>query len=141
MAPVVLGDRITKLGGSLLLRKATVEDSGKYVCLVNNSSGHEKAEVELIVRENFHISVTPAVHIVDVGKPAVFQCKISGKPVNFVTWQKDHEQLPHANSRVHFVSRDVLEIQQVQRQDKGFYQCFVYNDRDCAQGTAELRLG
>ncbi|XP_076325900.1 cell adhesion molecule Dscam1-like [Tachypleus tridentatus] len=141
MTPVIFGNRISNLGGSLLLRKVTVEDSGKYVCLVNNSSGHEKAEVELIIRENLHINVTPAIHTVNVGGTAIFQCKISGKPVTFIKWQKNHQQLPHANNRVRFLSRDVLEIRHVQREDKGYYQCFVYNDQDCAQGTAELRLG
>ncbi|XP_022255012.1 Down syndrome cell adhesion molecule-like protein Dscam2 [Limulus polyphemus] len=141
MTPIVFGGRLGKIGGSLLLRKATVEDSGKYVCLVNNSNGQEKAEVDLTVREALHVSVVPVVHTVDVGKSVVFQCNISGKPVNFVTWRKDHQQLSRANSRIHLVSRDVLEVRQVRREDKGLYQCVVYNDKDCAQGTAELKLG
>ncbi|XP_076348173.1 cell adhesion molecule Dscam1-like [Tachypleus tridentatus] len=141
MTPIIFGGRLGKIGGSLLLRKATVEDSGKYVCLVNNSNGQEKAEIDLTVRETLHVRVVPVVHTVDVGKSVVFQCNISGRPVNFVTWKKDHQQLSRANSRVHLVSRDVLEVRHVRREDKGLYQCIAYNDKDCAQGAAELKLG
>ncbi|XP_022240089.1 Down syndrome cell adhesion molecule-like protein Dscam2 isoform X2 [Limulus polyphemus] len=139
--PVVYDARLVKIGGSLLLRKVTPEDSGKYVCLVKNNNGQDKTEINLTVRENLHVSVVPVVHTVDVGKSAVFQCNVSGQPVTFLTWKKDHEHLTHINRRVHFVSETVLEIRHVQRQDKGLYQCFVCNDKDCAQGTAELKLG
>lgn len=35
----------------------------------------------------------------------------------------------------------VLRIDTVGREDKGMYQCFVRNDQESAQGTAELKLG
>ena len=28
----------------------------------------------------------------------------------------------------------------MRREDRGMYQCFVYNDQDGAQGTAELKI-
>ncbi len=36
---------------------------------------------------------------------------------------------------------NVLRIEQVRREDKGMYQCFVRNDQESAQASAELKLG
>lgn len=35
----------------------------------------------------------------------------------------------------------VIRIDAVRREDKGSFQCFVRNDQDSAQSTAELKLG
>jgi hypothetical protein len=36
---VHLDDRVKKVGGTLIIKEAKVEDSGKYLCMVNNSVG------------------------------------------------------------------------------------------------------
>lgn len=48
-APVELGERIKQVGGTLIIREAKVEDSGKYLCVVNNSVGGESVETVLTV--------------------------------------------------------------------------------------------
>ncbi|GIY12227.1 down syndrome cell adhesion molecule homolog [Caerostris darwini] len=61
--PIVPSQRVFLMGGTLVFRRAIVMDSGKYVCLVNNSVGQERIETELIVvvTENTHSQyfVTP----------------------------------------------------------------------------------
>jgi hypothetical protein len=37
------------VGGTLIIREALVEDSGKYLCMVNNSVGGESVETVLTV--------------------------------------------------------------------------------------------
>lgn len=37
--PVVLNDRVKQVSGTLIIKEAKVEDSGKYLCVVNNSVG------------------------------------------------------------------------------------------------------
>lgn len=44
-----LGERIKQVGGTLIIREAKVEDSGKYLCVVNNSVGGESVETVLTV--------------------------------------------------------------------------------------------
>lgn len=56
-----------------------------------------------------------------------------------VSWKKDQRQIVVSN-RVQLLSRDVLHISALRREDRGMYQCFVYNDIDGAQGTAELKI-
>lgn len=34
-----------------------------------------------------------------------------------------------------------MKITSITKEDKGMYQCFVKNEHDSTQGTAELRLG
>ena len=38
-------------------------------------------------------------------------------------------------------SDPILKIESVKKDDRGMYQCFVRNDQESAQATAELRLG
>ena len=46
---VKLDDRVKQVGGTLIIKEAKVEDSGKYLCMVNNSVGGESVETVLTV--------------------------------------------------------------------------------------------
>lgn len=46
---VTLDDRVKQVSGTLIIREAKVEDSGKYLCVVNNSVGGESVETVLTV--------------------------------------------------------------------------------------------
>lgn len=45
-----------QLGGTLIIREAKVEDSGKYLCVVSNSVGEESVETVLTVTGMFLLS-------------------------------------------------------------------------------------
>ena len=49
---VHLDDRVKQVGGTLIIKEAKVEDSGKYLCMVNNSVGGESVETVLTVTGN-----------------------------------------------------------------------------------------
>ncbi|XP_050693603.1 cell adhesion molecule Dscam2-like isoform X50 [Eriocheir sinensis] len=132
-ASVELGERIKQVGGTLIIREAKVEDSGKYLCVVNNSVGGESVETVLTVTAPLSAQVEPKVQTVEFGRPATFTCTYRGNPVKSVSWLKDGVLLEHKEA--------VLRINSVGREDKGMYQCFVRNDQESAQATAELKLG
>ncbi|KAK4311637.1 hypothetical protein Pmani_016876 [Petrolisthes manimaculis] len=132
-APVELGDRVKQVGGTLIIREAKVDDSGKYLCVVNNSVGGESVETVLTVTAPLSAQVEPNVQTVEFGRPATFSCTYRGNPVKSVTWLKDGTALNHKEA--------VLRIDSVGREDKGMYQCFIRNDQESAQATAELKLG
>lgn len=46
---MTLDDRIKQVSGTLIIREAKVDDSGKYLCVVNNSVGGESVETVLTV--------------------------------------------------------------------------------------------
>ena len=50
---VHLDDRVKQVGGTLIIKEAKVEDSGKYLCMVNNSVGGESVETVLTVTGNW----------------------------------------------------------------------------------------
>nr|XP_045611137.1 Down syndrome cell adhesion molecule-like protein Dscam2 isoform X3 [Procambarus clarkii] len=132
-SPVELGDRVKQVGGTLIIREAKVDDSGKYLCVVNNSVGGESVETVLTVTAPLSAQVEPNVQTVEFGRPATFTCTYKGNPVKSVAWLKDGVPINHKEA--------VLRIDTVSREDKGMYQCFVRNDQESAQATAELKLG
>ncbi|XP_050305228.1 cell adhesion molecule Dscam2 isoform X48 [Anthonomus grandis grandis] len=130
---VTLNDRVKQVAGTLIIREAKVEDSGKYLCVVNNSVGGESVETVLTVTAPLKASIEPKVQTVDFGRPAVFTCKFEGNPIKTVSWMKDGSKIDHTDA--------VLRIEAVRKEDKGMYQCFIRNDQESAEATAELKLG
>lgn len=54
---VILDDRIKQVSGTLIIREAKVDDSGKYLCVVNNSVGGESVETVLTVTGKFILNL------------------------------------------------------------------------------------
>ncbi|XP_050081299.1 cell adhesion molecule Dscam2 isoform X49 [Anopheles maculipalpis] len=130
---VVLDERVKQVSGTLIIKDAVVDDSGKYLCVVNNSVGGESVETVLTVTAPLAAKIEPRTQTVDFGRPAVFTCKFSGNPIKTVSWMKDGKSLGHSDA--------VLRIESVKKEDKGMYQCFIRNDQESAQASAELKLG
>nr|XP_042900815.1 Down syndrome cell adhesion molecule-like protein Dscam2 [Parasteatoda tepidariorum] len=141
LLPVYQDPRMAQLSGSLIIRQVTLEDSGKYVCLISNSAGEERTDILLIVTAHLTAHIQPQQQTIDVGRSARFNCSFTGHPVSGVTWMKDGNPLYEDGVRIHLSSRLILSIASVQREDSGMYQCFVFNDIESSQGTAQLLLG
>ena len=54
---VHLDDRVKQVGGTLIIKEAKVDDSGKYLCMVNNSVGGESVETVLTVTGKAHFII------------------------------------------------------------------------------------
>ncbi|CAL8103483.1 unnamed protein product [Orchesella dallaii] len=140
--------------GAILLSQVRSEDSGSYVCRVNNSISAETVRVKLSVYVPLRVQVSPTSQVVDVGRSASFRCLLSGSPINSIEWFKDGKRLSGAallpsssgsgssNSPRYIISpRDTLMISSVHPDDSGMYQCFASNDLYSAQDSSQLRLG
>ncbi|KAG5890613.1 hypothetical protein JTB14_005123 [Gonioctena quinquepunctata] len=130
---VILNDRVKQVAGTLIIREAKVEDSGKYLCVVNNSVGGESVETVLTVTAPLKAKIDPPVQTIDFGRPAVFTCKFEGNPIKTISWLKDGNPIDHTDA--------IMRIEAVRKEDKGMYQCFIRNDQESAEATAELKLG
>lgn len=130
---VVLNDRVKQVSGTLIIKDAAIEDSGKYLCVVNNSVGGESVETVLTVTAPLSAKIDPPTQTVDFGRPAVFTCHFSGNPIKTVSWMKDGKSIGHTDA--------ILRIESVKKEDKGMYQCFIRNDQESAEASAELKLG
>ncbi|XP_031772523.1 Down syndrome cell adhesion molecule-like protein Dscam2 isoform X3 [Apis florea] len=131
--PVQLNERVRQVSGTLIIREARVEDSGKYLCIVNNSVGGESVETVLTVTAPLGAEIDPSTQTIDFGRSAIFTCNVRGNPIKTISWLKDGKPLG--------LEEAVLRIESVKKEDKGMYQCFVRNDQESAQATAELKLG
>uniref|UniRef100_T1JCZ7 Down syndrome cell adhesion molecule-like protein Dscam2 n=1 Tax=Strigamia maritima TaxID=126957 RepID=T1JCZ7_STRMM len=131
--------RIRPAGGNLLLDNVRPSDSATYVCFVNNTVGSEKIDTILTVIAPLSASIQPHQQVVDLGKPASFQCITSGYPISSVKWLKNGQDV--SGERTSTLSRDVLRVNGAAREDRGMYQCVVSNSYESVQASMELRLG
>lgn len=86
------------------------------------------------------VLIEPADQVVDAGHTALFNCTTYGHPINTIAWFKNGKLLVESK-RVYVESSTMLVVKDVGRADHGMYQCFIGNDRDSAQGAAQLSLG
>lgn len=118
-----------------------LEDSGKYLCFVNNSAGEETIQISLTVTSPVNVHLQPQVQTVDVDKNAEFQCIVSGFPADKVLWMHNGKPLTNDNRVEIFPDPPRLLLKKIQKEDQGMYQCFVANEWEQVQSTAELQLG
>ncbi|XP_054712942.1 LOW QUALITY PROTEIN: cell adhesion molecule DSCAM-like [Uloborus diversus] len=137
--PIHEDGRIWINQGTLNIKKVQLNDGGKYQCIVRNSIGERRIETVLVVTAALTVNMKPARQVLNIGQEATFNCNVTGYPIHTIVWKKDQRQLTPSN-RVRLLSRDVLHITSVRRDDRGMYQCFVLNDIDGAQGSAELKI-
>ncbi|KAL1417709.1 hypothetical protein MTO96_026612 [Rhipicephalus appendiculatus] len=140
--PIRNNGRIEAKSDTLLIRHSSISDSGRYLCVANNSLASEPFTVTLNVLAPLSAVVQPDWQTVDLGGTATFNCIPSGNPVSTMVWIKDGKALRPGDIGVQ-VSSDgrSLVVQPVSREDAGIYQCLVRNERDSAQGAARLKLG
>ncbi|XP_066996259.2 cell adhesion molecule Dscam2 [Anabrus simplex] len=125
-------------GGLLILPRARPSDSGRYVCVASNSAGSARLEITLLVSAPLSARVLPVLLTAALGEPAEFICTATGHPITSISWLKDGQPLSGVRAGL---SGEVLPLSSISKDDQGMYQCFVKNENDMAQGTAELRLG
>lgn len=77
----------------LILQELLVEDSGIYVCIMNNTAGAERIEVNLTVRSSLDTLVTPSQQTIDLNQAAIFTCTVTGYPKQHVYWIKNGQTL------------------------------------------------
>lgn len=49
LVPLVISNQMILVNGSLFIERSRPQDSGKYICIVNNSVGEVRVETELTV--------------------------------------------------------------------------------------------
>nr|XP_042903239.1 Down syndrome cell adhesion molecule-like protein Dscam2 isoform X1 [Parasteatoda tepidariorum] len=139
LSPVKEDGRVWLVKGTLNFRKVLRTDAGKYQCIVRNSIGERRIETSLIISAPLQVSLLLPNALLNTGQEATFTCNVSGYPVHTIAWMKDQKIIVPTN-RIQLVSREVLLITSLRRDDRGMYQCFAYNDNDSAQGTVELKI-
>lgn len=132
--------RVSVLDGTLRFTAVHESDAGQYFCTSANSEGTETLELHLAVTAPLTVHIQPARQTIDLGKSTELLCTISGFPRATISWLKDGQPL-RTGSRVRLLNKDHIKITAVSKEDRGMYQCFVRNEHDAVQATAEMKLG
>ncbi|KAG5834023.1 hypothetical protein ANANG_G00282220 [Anguilla anguilla] len=116
---------------NLIISGVTSEDSGQYICKAKNSIGEtyaaatlkvegEAQEKELREENRPRFLIKPLSTRVGRGEDAVFSCKLWGKPLPEVAWEKDGKRLNEIFESTHF---------SVSYQDGGWFQLKIFKTR------------
>lgn len=81
-APVKLSDRKLLAGGSLLLKSVTADDTGVYVCRINNSIWSKAIHVTLTIPHSLMVHINPQHLLVDSGSSVALRCVTSAPQVS-----------------------------------------------------------
>ena len=123
---------ITSSNEIVVINHADVNHQGKWLCSANNSVGEERISIRVYVIEPLQINIEPAKLIVDIGKPATFNCTVRGNPINYpLVWYKNGKLLVNdvygglsmnnkiKKKKVISFHHNLLNIKSVSREDAG----------------------
>uniref|UniRef100_A0A1B6D7W5 Ig-like domain-containing protein n=2 Tax=Clastoptera arizonana TaxID=38151 RepID=A0A1B6D7W5_9HEMI len=145
---------------TLLIIETIPEDSGQYECVAINSAGEARCEAECLVQApagKVAPKQTPASpteqaptviqkltdQTMKEGQPVTFKCKIAGKPVPQVTWQKGDKVIKpskYFQMLKEGAETYVLRISEVFPEDEGTYKCVATNPGGKVLLSANLRV-
>uniref|UniRef100_A0A671MPU9 Basement membrane-specific heparan sulfate proteoglycan core protein-like n=1 Tax=Sinocyclocheilus anshuiensis TaxID=1608454 RepID=A0A671MPU9_9TELE len=117
---------------------ARPEDSGTYVCTVQNNQGTTETRVEVFVEGGPQVPTVPRASVrepmivVVEGSTATLHCDAHGFPKPTITWSKERSSLPWR----HKIVDNSLVLPNVGRQDSGQYVCNATNH----MGTSEVTI-
>ncbi|CAG7728367.1 unnamed protein product, partial [Allacma fusca] len=91
-------------GSHLLnIHRASLSDSGIYVCIASNPFGEIRRDFAIQVTSPLSLHVSPQRQEVNSGSDVVFNCSVAGHPVNEVRWLKDGKRLFPTSDRIRLV--------------------------------------
>uniref|UniRef100_A0A3Q1B6M5 Hemicentin-1 n=1 Tax=Amphiprion ocellaris TaxID=80972 RepID=A0A3Q1B6M5_AMPOC len=121
--------------GSLQISKASLSDSGTYICVAQNPAGTALGKTKLRVQVPPVISSETQKYVAPVDSSVTLQCQADGSPPPSVTWHKDGQQL-RESVRQRVLSSGSLQMAFIQPSDAGRYTCTAAN----VAGTVSLEM-
>ncbi|XP_061680955.1 hemicentin-1 isoform X2 [Syngnathoides biaculeatus] len=121
--------------GSLQITKASVSNSGTYICVAQNPAGTALGKTKLRVHVPPLITSETQEYLAPVDSSVTLQCHSDGVPPPSVTWHKDGQPLEES-IRQRVLGSGSLQIAFVQPGDTGRFTCTAAN----AAGTTSLEM-
>ncbi|XP_076007425.1 hemicentin-1 [Genypterus blacodes] len=121
--------------GSLQISKASVSDSGAYMCVAQNPAGTALGKTKLRVQVPPVISSGTRSYLAPVDSSVTLECQADGFPSPSVRWHKDGQPMSES-VRQRVLSSGSLQIAFIQPSHTGRYTCTAAN----AAGTVSLEM-
>ncbi|XP_040022318.2 neural cell adhesion molecule 1 isoform X1 [Gasterosteus aculeatus] len=117
--------KVDETSSTLVIKKATMQDAGKYVCVCIFDSGHtDEVATQLFVYEGPSFGSTQIHHEFLEGTRGVMPCLVTGQPAVDVHWLKDKKDISSdAGQRVRRLPDRTVVFDPVKREDAGTYEC------------------
>nr|XP_034986870.1 protein sidekick-1 isoform X3 [Zootoca vivipara] len=137
---------VSSFGRRLAIANPTSADIGMYVCEAHlrgiAAAEPVRAKAFLSILESPYFTTEPESRILaEVEKTVYIQCQAMGVPLPVLVWYKDavpiHKLL---NPRYKVLVNGSLQIQRLQPDDSGIYQCFARNDAGEMQSRTFLAV-
>lgn len=134
--------------GMLIVKKVTLADEGKYVCVARNSAGDDVKNMKLEVepQEPFINGVkgrsTTKIWGISY-QTALLNCRAKGKPEPRIWWLTPYGhslQTPYLGGRFQVHRNGSLEVRGVRKTDEGRYTCLAKNHLGEASLLVELAV-
>ncbi|XP_023195302.1 hemicentin-1 [Xiphophorus maculatus] len=112
--------------GSLQISKASLADSGTFICVAQNPAGTALGKTKL------RVQVTPVIRsetqelLALLDSSVTLHCEAAGSPPPSITWHKDGQLLSDSGHQ-RLLSSGSLQIAFVQQSDAGRYTCTAAN--------------
>ncbi|CAI2320263.1 unnamed protein product [Caenorhabditis sp. 36 PRJEB53466] len=135
---IVDGTRVRRVGvSSILVSKASIDDTGLYTCRASNNDDSIDRAVSVEVRAPPRITTRPAEKVAVETADVELECgTAAARPEANVQWYKNGEAI--IGSEYFVIEPNRLRILGVVRADQAVYQCIAENDVGSEQASAQL---
>ncbi|KAM8871325.1 neural cell adhesion molecule 1 isoform 2-T2 [Spinachia spinachia] len=117
--------KVDETSSKLFIKKATMQDAGKYTCMCIFDSGHrDEHTIQLFVYEGPSFGSTKTYHEFLEGTEGVMPCLATGQPAVDVHWLRNTKEISSdAGHRVRRLPDSTVLFETVKREDAGTYVC------------------
>lgn len=133
--------RFREIDDNLQIYPIEVEDTGLYTCLAENEAGRSEKKFSVQVQSppRFKQNFTEILNLIR-GQSIVLNCDADGTPIPSIQWKKDGRKLfvRLLNKMRYLRSGYLLEINDLQTDDKGYYECEAWNSVGEAKKRFEI---
>lgn len=116
--------KVDETSSKLHIKKASLQDAGRYICKCEFESGHtDEAQSLLFIYEGPSFGNTSSYHEFLEGGDGVVPCLVSGQPAVDVVWLRHKQEISTNSERRVRQQENTLFLEKVKREDGGTYVC------------------
>ncbi|XP_035760917.1 neural cell adhesion molecule L1-like protein isoform X4 [Neolamprologus brichardi] len=127
-------------GKLVIVPRAELEDSGKYMCKAKNPLGEVQHTFTVTVEEPPEWVFEPESQLSMIGSDVHIKCSASGIPQPTTTWRVNGGPLQESPARNRRVIGDTIVIHNAQVSDSAVYQCEASNRHGTILSNANIMI-